>query len=313
MEKILITGGLGYLGRRLAACVVAEGGFQTSLLTRGTAPLEMIPECEVVVLAGSWDDAPDLLHGVDQVVHLGGPYEKQCASDPVRMMHESFAFTHGLVLQAAKCGVRKIIMASTIHVYGSALLGGVTEQTVPLPAFPYGIIKRACEDVVSAGSLNGGSHSIILRLSNGFGAPLTPDITQWPLLVNDLCRQAVKMRRMTLRSDPRTLRNFETLTDVCGAIVHFLKREAREVSETIHVGSSRAHSIGEMVQLVRDRCAVTLGFTPDLDLPAPGSKPVPELRYDIGKLRAAGFVPSEDFAGEIDATLLCCARWFGPP
>jgi UDP-glucose 4-epimerase len=313
MEKILITGGLGYLGRRLAERLGEDGAFTVSLLTRGDAKAKPAGGCEVVSLGGSWEDAgAEILSGVGQVVHLGGPDEKQCAADPVGAAHEAFAFTHGLMQQAAKHGVRKVLNASTIHVYGAALHDDVSEQTVPQPAHPYGIIKRICEDVVTAAGLNGGPQSLVLRLANGFGAPVTPDITRWSLLVNDLCRQAVEKRRMTLRSDPRTLRNFVTITDVCEAMLHLLKKDvAGGASLTMNVGSSRSHSIGEMAGLVRTRCREVLGFAPDLEMPAPGAQPVPRLHYDLTQLRETGFVPGEDFAGEIDATLLACARWFG--
>lgn len=312
MERVLITGGLGYLGRRLGASLVASG-CAVRLLTRQHGAVEGVADCEVVRFQPDWaQHGPVLLAGVTGVVHLGDPDEKLCAANPVAQAHEAFAFTHGLARECQRQNVPRLIYASTIHVYGAALHGEVTEETVPRPTHPYGIIKRTGEDIISAASRAGGASSVILRLANGFGVPTARDMTRWSLLVNDLCRQAVEHRRLEVRSDPRTLRNFVTLRDICGAIRHFLRHPLPgRVTDCVHVGSSRAVSLGELAALVRTRCAAVLGFTPELKLAPEGLGPIPPLHYSLRRLAAAEFVPQEDFAGEIDETLRACARWFG--
>lgn len=312
MERILITGGLGYLGRRLGASLAAAGG-EVRLLTRQGGAVEGVPGCAVVRFQTTWaQQGAELLAGVTGVVHLGDPDGKLCAADPVACAREAFAFTHGLAAECQRQRVPRLLYASTIHVYGAALRGEVTEETVPCPTHPYGVIKRTGEDIIGAASRTGGAASVILRLANGFGAPVARDMTGWSLVVNDLCRQAVERRVLEVRADPRTIRNFVTLADVCGAIRHFLAQPlAGCVTECVHVGSSRVTSLGELAALVRARCAVVLGFTPELKLAPEGMSAIPPLHYSLRRLAAAGFVPQEDFAAEIDATLRGCARWFG--
>lgn len=312
MERVLITGGLGYLGRRLGASLAAAGA-EVRLLTRQSREVEGVPGCDVVRFQTTWaQQGAELLAGVSGVVHLGDPDEKLCAADPVARAHEAFAFTHGLAAACQRQCVPRLLYASTIHVYGTALRGEVTEETVPCPAHPYGVIKRTGEDLVSSASWAGGAASVVLRLANGFGAPAARDMTRWSLVVNDLCRQAVERRALEIRADPRTLRNFVTLADVCGAVRHFLAQPMPgRVTDCVHVGSSRATSLGELAALVRTRCAAVLGFTPELQLAPEGTAAIPPLHYSLRRLTAAGFVPQEDFAGEIDETLRGCARWFG--
>jgi len=312
VKRVLITGGLGYLGRRLGTSLAASG-CEVRLLTRRTGEVTDLAGGEVVRFQTSWEaQGPELLAGVTAVVHLGDPDEKQCAADPVARAHEAFAFTHGLARACQQQRVPRLVYASTIHVYGTALCGEVTEATVPCPAHPYGIIKRTGEDIVSAASRTGGAGSVILRLANGFGAPAARDITRWSLVVNDLCRQAVERRCLEVRADPRTVRNFVTLRDICGAIHHFLGHPlAERGTECFHVGSSRATSLGEMAALVQARCAAVLGYAPELRLAPAGTQPVAALHYSLRRLSEAGFTPREDFASEIDDTLRGCARWFG--
>lgn len=315
MDKVLITGGLGYLGQRLAASLKSSGNWEVVLLTRRShIIIDSVLGCEILRFSNSWGrEGQHLLKGVRKIVHLACPDDKTCREEPVKAAQEAFEFTHGLLQQAGHYGVESVVLASSIHVYGAALHHSVTEQTVPRPRRMYGIIKRFMEDLVQVAELDTGINATILRLSNGFGAPVSPNISQWGLLINDLCRKSIECRRIELRSNPHLLCNFITLTDICGAIGHFLSfSKATKEYGVIQVGSSHARSLGEMAKLVRDRCHVCLGFTPELVLPPDDlGDPVP-LKYDISRLLATQFTPQEDFAAEIDATLVMCSKWFTP-
>ncbi|MDB6005211.1 MAG: hypothetical protein JWR15_2198 [Prosthecobacter sp.] len=310
-HKVLITGGLGYLGRRLAKHL-RNAGWPVAQLTRHS--FEASADNEAVLrFNGDWAaEGPSLLEGVGQIVHLACPDERQAATDPVGMTQSAFSFTHGLMQAATRADVRQVVLASTIHVYGKAMQGHVSEDTIPRPVHPYGIIKRLLEDQVCAACSSGKMTAAILRLSNGFGVPADPGTTRWSLIINDLCRQAVERNRLELKSDPRVLRNFITLQDVCLAIQHCLAHPAGQEGRLLNIGSRRAYSLGEMAGMVQDRCLAVLGRRVELHAPVKQESPIPPLDYDIGKMQACGIELKEDFTAEIDQTLAACARWFVP-
>jgi UDP-glucose 4-epimerase len=89
--RILITGGFGFVGGRLAVHL-AQVGHKIILGTRhSTASPEWLPHAEVAKIA--WDDEvalERLCDGVDVIIHAAGMNAQDCATDPVAAL--AFAF-----------------------------------------------------------------------------------------------------------------------------------------------------------------------------------------------------------------------------
>lgn len=132
------------------------------------------------------------------------------------------------------------------------------------------------------------------------------------MLVNDLCRQAVTQRTLTLRSAGLQRRDFVTLQDVGRAFSHVLDLGKEQVGDGVfNIGGAWAPRIIDMVELIQARCFSVLGFTPDIILPEPSDSEVTlELDFRIDRLLASGFELSGNAATEIDATLMLCRDAF---
>jgi UDP-glucose 4-epimerase len=208
--------------------------------------------------------------------------------------------------------VGRFIYFSTGHVYG-ALAGRIDEATPARSTHPYGIAHRAAEDWVLAAHARGQLSGLVIRLSNGFGAPAHPHISRWTLLVNDLCRQAVETRTLILRGDGGEWRNFIPLADVENMVVHLLHLPDDLAGDGLfNAGSLRSTRVIDMADLVAARCERILQFRPALSVAAQPAREHPLLDYRIDRLQATGFVPAGDFEHEIDRTLRVCAEWFLP-
>jgi UDP-glucose 4-epimerase len=153
---------------------------------------------------------------------------------------------------------------------------------------------------------------IVVRLSNAFGWPADADIRRWTLIVNDLCRQAIESRKLTLRSSGLQRRDFVTIADVCRALEHLLTLPAAKLGDGLfNLGGENSVRILEMAELIANRCMAVLGFRPDITHlePAPGEVS-PEVDYRIDKLKATGFLLKGDIESEIDETLRRCESYF---
>lgn len=312
--RVLITGGFGLIGGRLALHL-QQAGMQIVLGTRQARPSpDWLPEAEVVTT--NWCDTDALAticRQVDVVIHTAGMNAQDCSVDPATALEFNGLATARLVDAATRAAVKRFIYLSTAHTYASPLSGIITEDTCPRNLHPYATSHLAGENVLLyASRCQKKIEGVVLRLSNAFGAPVHKDVNCWMLLVNDLCRQAVTTGKLVLRSDGSQQRDFITLKDTVRCIEHFLSLPFLACSDGLfNLGGERTQSVLEMTQLVAERCSIILGFTPLIErLNTPYEETAIPLNYRIDKLKSTAFTLQRDYQSEIDATLSLCQMDF---
>jgi UDP-glucose 4-epimerase len=311
-KRVLISGGFGYLGGRIAVELASNTDWIVRLGSRkAQAAPGWLPQAETVdmdVLAA--DSLSGAMADVQAVVHLAAMNENECVADPGRAVLINTLGTLNALQSAIAAGVRQFIYFSTAHVYGAPLVGDITEQTLPKPIHPYAMTHHAAEDFVLAAHDQKKITGIVVRLSNGFGAPTHAEVDRWTLLVNDLCRQAVQTRKLVLRSSGLQLRDFITLTDVGRAVRHLIGlNQADCVDGLFNLGGNNSLSVWDMAQKITQRCQLTLGFLPGIERPLPRpDEQIASLIYHSDKLLKTGFMLQGNLDDEIDKTLLVCAQ-----
>ena len=309
--RVLVTGGLGYLGGRVSAHLSRQG-FTVRLGT--TRPMERTPGwaegvgevCRLDVLNDA--DLASAVSNVEAIVHLAALNEVDAERDPERALQVNSLGTLKLLRAASRAGVRRLIYFSTAHVYGAPLVGRLTETSMARPVHPYAITHRTAEDFVLAAHDRGQLEAAVFRLSNGFGAPCDALINRWTLIANDLCRQAVSTGRLALRTSGLQQRDFIPLADVACATEHFLRLDRSALLDGIfNIGGGRSLSVYELATRIAKRAERLLGRQVSLVRPEPAAgETAPTLEYVVGKAAAAGFAPMASLDDEIDATLRVC-------
>jgi len=312
--RILITGGFGFVGGRLAVHF-AQLGHQIILGSRHpfTSP-DWLPQAEVEIIA--WDDIAALERssdGVDVIIHAAGMNTQDSAADALAALAFNGLATARLVLAANRAGVNKFIYLSTAHVYDSSLIGTITEETCPHNLHPYATSHLAGEYTVLSANSRSEIHGIVLRLSNAYGAPMHKGVNCWMLLINDLCRQAVETRKLVLQTSGLQQRDFIGLTSVC-QVTERLVIDHNEVkhANVFNVGAGVSQSVLEMALLIQQRCSKVLGFEPELMRKKIESDELyPKLIYRTDHLTSLGFsTKSLDNIPEIDRLLQFCQSTF---
>ena len=151
---ILITGGAGFIGRALAGRFVSEGhavvGFD--LAEPQPAPGARWPD-GMRFISGDIRDAAAVRAAVaasggdDPIVHLAGLLTAGCDRDPALGMAVNVSGTFHVLDAAREHGARRVVLASTIGVYGRGLPQPIREGMATEPDGWYGYTKRCAEQM----------------------------------------------------------------------------------------------------------------------------------------------------------------------
>jgi nucleoside-diphosphate-sugar epimerase len=169
----LVTGATGAIGPRLVH-TLSEAGHRVRILSRGAPPAGLMPSDVEMYLGDIIDPlaVQSAMQGVDVVMHLAALLH---IADPSPDLRERYQQVNGggtdtVVHAAIQEGVRRLVLFSTISIYGCTNGQVVTEDTPPQPDTLYGQTKLAAEHIVlQARRSNGQSLGTVLRLGPVYG------------------------------------------------------------------------------------------------------------------------------------------------
>ena len=311
MSKILITGGLGFVGGRLSRRLSAEHEVYVSSRNKVSE--------DVLRLHGHvrWVEHRSLLSAsgfppsMDIVIHLASLNEWDSVKYPVEAIRINVDETHLILENSISAGAGQFIYFSTAHIYGSPLVGKISEDTLPVPVHPYAITHRAAEDYIVAATKQKRIRGTVFRMSNAIGAPVYPEVNRWTLLANDLCRQAVEKGKLSLHSNGCQYRDFICLSDVEEIIA------ALPVKNTHHIiynlGSGKSLQVKDMAMKISLLASEMLNKKISLEWPANALVTEEEgLHYSIDRLLSEGFRILNPVDTELENLLQFCKSNFVP-
>src|SRR5208337_5216210 len=130
--SVLLTGGLGYVGGRVAEELVKNREYEIAVTSRKpdmAALPEWLPQDRCKKLDVLEDnDIKNVCRDADTIVHFAAVNEIESARDPVGAFCVNSLGTLKLVRAAEEAGVRRFIYFSTAHVYRSPLEGIISEK-----------------------------------------------------------------------------------------------------------------------------------------------------------------------------------------
>lgn len=171
--QVLITGGAGFLGRRLATRLLADGAGPGGaaierLVVADVVPAELPPDprLSIVTVDIGADAALDaLVEGCDLVFHLAAIVSANAEADFDLGYRVNLDGTRRLLEALRRTGRRpKLVFASSVAVFGGDPSEPVTDTTHLTPQTSYGTQKAACELLVNDYARKGFIDGCSLRL-----------------------------------------------------------------------------------------------------------------------------------------------------
>jgi len=308
-KTILITGGFGFLGGRLGQYLSENYNVILGSRSDRNEP-DWLPTAKILKI--DWDDEislSDACNMVDIIIHASGLNAQECSDDPEKALLVNGVYTQNLVEAAINQGVEKFIYLSTAHVYSDSLLGVITEDTPTTNTHPYATSHVAGENAVLLAIKQGSLDGSVVRIFNAFGSPVSKDVNCWMLLVNDLCRQAVVEKSLTLHGDSGTVRDFVTIDDFCSTI-EFLIEDKSAGGNIVNIGSGESYTVGDMANRIQKNCLDVLKFELPVVFKQKLSIKKKSLDFQTNYLDDAGFKFANDFDVEIKKLISFCKENF---
>lgn len=271
-NRILVTGGAGYIGSHVVKQLGDAGHAVTVLDNLSTGRREAVLSGELVV--GDLGDSA-LLDTVlsqgqfDAVMHFAGSIVvPESVTDPLKYYANNTANTLHLLGACVRHGVNRFIFSSTAAVYGIADKALVSEDEPLAPINPYGASKMMSERMIADAAAAHPLKYVILRYFNVAGAEAGGRLGQSggvaTHLIRVACQTALGLRpEMTIfgndypTPDGTCIRDYVHVEDLARAHLEALGYLRRGSDSVVgNFGYGRGHSVREVIEAVKQASGV---------------------------------------------------------
>jgi UDP-glucose 4-epimerase len=257
-EKVLVTGGAGFIGSFVAAELQQRGYGVIVLDDLSGGDAENVPQ-GVELEVGSILDRAKIEHLFDRhrfshVFHLAA-YAAEGLSHFIKHFNyqNNLIGSVNLINASINYDVKRFVFTSSIAVYGQGQLP-MTEDMKPEPEDPYGIAKYAVEMELAVAHKMFGLNYTIFRPHNVYGEHQNIG-DRYRNVIGIFMNQIMQGQPMTIFGDGTQTRAFSYITDVAPIIARSI--EIPEAGNQIfNIGADTPSSVNELAQVVANAMGV---------------------------------------------------------
>ncbi len=251
-EKILITGGAGFIGSHLARHLSGEGfevvvydnlssGFRKNI--EGIRGVTFI-EGDVV----DYDALSAAMAGCSRVFHLAALVSvPESMEKPALTVQVNSLGTVNVLNAMAERGASAIVYASSAAVYGESPVCPKTLDMLPEPVSPYAITKLSGEHFLSLYGRERKFRAVSARFFNVFGERQNPE-SQYAAAVPIFITRAIAGRPITIYGDGEQTRDFIYVGD----LVRYLKALSERGQGLYNLGYGAFITINGLLKKIMD-------------------------------------------------------------
>lgn len=284
-DRILVTGGAGFIGSYLIP-VLLERGAEVVVFDVTRTPEALKPLRErITYVTGNLASPADLYrtmmeHRPTGVFHLGAVLAGPCEEDPVMGFQVNFQSTLTLLDAMRALGARRMVMVSSISVFGRDVPEPVRDDAVKNPATIYGLTKLASEHLLLWYASRHGLDTRALRFTWVFGPGRITGITA--LYSSHLLDAIARGEALEVRNPDET-GDWLYVKDAVRALL--LAWDAEAPAQRIYNIAGGVHSIREVIQIavrLRPEARVTLARNTERASPYPAAYDDTAARRELG-------------------------------
>ena len=257
MQKVIVTGGAGFIGSNLVDELIAKGlqviiidDFSTGKKENINPAVEYCWEADIY--RESVQDLADFMqyHDIDTIFHLAALARVQPSiQDPVQYHNVNVTGTHNLLAAAVEAGVPKFVFSSSSSVYGNAKVPTSEEHELD-PMSPYALHKLIGEQYCKLYSTVYDIDTVCLRYFNVYGDRMSLD-GAYRLAIPIFATQIKAGKPCTINNDGEQRRDYTFVGDVINANIAAATSTKEFKGEVYNVGNGDNVSVNELVEMMK--------------------------------------------------------------
>jgi nucleoside-diphosphate-sugar epimerase len=303
LAKYLVTGAAGFIGRSIAAALVARGETVRGIDSFITGKRSNLAGLEAMeFIEGDLADpaaCAEACAGVEIVFHEAALASvPRSVDDPVSTNVNCVDATLNLLVAARAAGVRRVIYAGSSSAYGDAAELPKHEGMLPAPISPYAAAKLAGEHYMTAFTRVYGLETVVLRYFNVFGPHQDPT-SHYSGVLAIFCRRMLaakhspELPQPTIYGDGEQSRDFTYIDNVVHANLLAAEAPAEKVSgRMMNLATGSRFTLNETFGILRELTAYN-------GEPAYAAARAGDIRDSLADIRLAGellgYAPIVDF------------------
>ena len=257
LAKYLVTGAAGFIGRSIAAELLARGETVRGIdnfITGTRANLDGLESMEF--LEGDLADPAACARacaGVEVVFHEAALASvPRSVADPVATNVNCVDATLNLLVAARAAGVRRVVYAGSSSAYGDTPTLPKHEGMLPNPISPYAAAKLAGEYYMRAFARVYGLETVVLRYFNVFG-PYQDPTSHYSGVLAIFCRRMLAGEQPTIYGDGEQSRDFTYIDNVVHANLLAAAAPAEKVSgQVMNTATGTRITLNETFAILRE-------------------------------------------------------------
>jgi nucleoside-diphosphate-sugar epimerase len=297
LAKYLVTGAAGFIGRSIAAELLARGETVRGIDNFVTGKRENLIGLEAMdFVQGDLADpaaCAEACAGVETIFHEAALASvPRSVEDPVATNVACVDATLNLLVAARAAGVRRVIYAGSSAAYGDAATLPKHEGMLPDPISPYAVAKLAGEHYMRSFTRVYGLETVVLRYFNVFG-PYQDPTSHYSGVLAIFCRRMLADEPITIHGDGEQSRDFTYIENVVHGNLLAAAAPAEKVSgRMMNLATGSRATLNQTFAILRE----LTGYTGE---PAYGPSRAGDIRHSLADIGVAkkllGYEPKVDF------------------
>ena len=277
-NKIIVTGGAGFIGSNLVDALIKEGHSVTVIDNLFTGKKSQVNKKAKFIKQDicNLKKIKPYFRGADYVFHLAAIARIQPSIiNPAPTMQDNVMGTLNVLLAARDAKVKRVVYSASSSSYGDQDTLPLHEEMTPRFKSPYSLSKYVGEELCRLFSNLYNLETVSLRYFNVYG-PRQLLTGAYATVVGVFLKQFRLGKPLTIVGDGNIQRDFTHVFDVVKA--NILASQSKKVGkgEVINIGTGKNYSINEVAAMI-----LSLG-SPRLSSGEAGNKPVfPQARLAV--------------------------------